>query len=66
VEYESGNVLTELISKIEAGMNEYLASKLMPCGHADRRQLQEEIGIVAIDSREGDEVVTTGMFENVF
>ena len=62
VEIEPGYAIKDVLHGLEADMNAYLASKLLPCAAPDRmrRHLQEDIGLVALDSRPEDKNDTTG------
>jgi hypothetical protein len=62
LEVEPGYAIQEVLHGLEADMNTYLASKLLPCAAPSRmrRHLQEDIGLVALDSRPEDKNDTTG------
>lgn len=62
LEVEPGYSVKDVLRGLEADMNTYLASKLLPCAAADRRRrrMQEDIGLVALDSRPEDKNDTTG------
>jgi hypothetical protein len=62
LEVEPGYSVKNVLHGLEADLNTYLASKLLPCAVPDRmrRQLQEDIGLVALDSRPEDKNDTTG------
>jgi hypothetical protein len=66
MEYENGYDPQEVLTALEEDMNNYIASELMPCaatnlrGRRTRvRVLQEEIGLVKIDSNFPDEITGT-------
>lgn len=72
MEYDEDYDAANIIAKLEAGMNAYIASRLMPCEANDNsRQLKErflqgrelkkeEVGIIALDSEPKDKISMSG------
>ena len=65
LEFEPEYDVDEVIASLEFDMNNYIASRLLPCAASTgdgltRRQLQEDVGLVALDSLPEDQVSTTG------
>jgi hypothetical protein len=63
MEYQASYSIKTLISQVEAGMNAYLASILLPCASSyTRRDLSDDYGIIALDSLPEDQIAKTGKY----